>query len=505
MAETIGSLGGVPLGRAGTGTAVILGERDYSYLQPKEVKKEKYTPLIGDDEIGKLIKEAGALWKPDQNAGRDKVNDIITKIKQMEILNKSGEKESARKMYDDIQQDVLKFGNFVKNSSDAEASGKSFETDYRNNSLLYTPAQWDEYEQWKTLDADQRPLSVPVEKASNLNYVPLVMRNMKSLMKPSESKIVTEKGGWRNSQTKEYFDEEQVRNVAMKSAFMTPENYLNLLKKQMMDKQVIEDPDTPESEVDRAAQIIASLGPDGRSPELFDFIAGQNYLLFTQNMERIKKESKPATVRRTGGGGGGGRKKTPTVAVFTGQSADVLTDPVTGARVPSSTTKYKVSLGQDRSTSLPFVVDVAYLQGYVKQHPKLKPLIEVASDEALPNQVVIKGDPRSIVYDPATGYEYLSVATKIGDKEEFVLIPYDKVENQSTLEAKWMNTKEYINTGISLREYLDNFYKTPMGTPTTRVTPPPSRGTPAAGGGSPTPPAGGGRGTYNPATGKVEY
>lgn len=490
MAETIGSLGGVPLGRAGTGTAVILGEKDYSYLKPKEEKKEKYKPLIGDDEIGKLIKDAGALWKPDQQRGGEKVNEIITKIKQMEILNKSGEKESAKKMYDEIQQDVLKFGNFVKNSNDAETSGKSFETDYRNNSILYTPAQWDEYEQWKLIDADQRPLSVPVEKASNLNYVPLVMRNMKGLMKPSGSKIVTEKGGWRNSQTKEYFDEEQVRDVAMKSAFMTPENYLNLLKKQMMDKQVIEDPDTPESEVDRAAQIIASLGPDGRSPELFDFIAGQNYLLFTQNMEKISKESKPATPRRTGGGGGG-RKSQETVSISHGQYNGVITDPTTGAKIASKNIVYKTSLGTTTNKQLPFVVSTAYLQGYANQNPKVKPLIEVAGDEKLPSQISITGSPRSIVYDPSTGYEYLSIATEIGDDEEFILIPYNQVENQSTMEALFMGTKVYKQNGTTLRQYLDNYYKTPMGTPTTNVTPPPSTATPPAGGGG-APPAGGG-------------
>jgi hypothetical protein len=511
MAETIGSLGGVPLGRAGTGAAVMLGEKDYSYLKPKEVKEKKYNPLVSDADVERLLKEAGTVWRPDQKEAKQKFDVIYTKIKEIELNNKAGEKEKANILLDELRNNILvDFENFVKNSKTQETNGLQYENDRERQALLYDDEDDMNYQAWLAKPVANRELNPPIQRANDLNYVPYAINNMSKLMVADKETDVRDSGGFRNTKTNTYYTEDKVRDASRKAAYNMSGKYMNFWKQKMLAKAVDDDPSTPEDERELAAQIVSNLGPGGQSPELYDFIANQNYMLFSGRMERIEKKKAPAPAPKVARGGGG-RKRTATATVTTGQENTVLTDINTGVSKPVGGVKPKVAITSGSAVKLPFVVDAAYVEGYLKENPWAARLFRSESGAGRPDQFVVTGTPQSVYYDPETQSEYLAINTKVGDNERVVMIPYAKPENEVQIENIFADTEEGIDRGITFREYFEEVKKKPLGTPGTKTAPVQKRPgskptTPAPAGGAPKPAggAGGTRKRFNPATGKIE-
>lgn len=514
MAETIGSLGGVALGRSGTGRAVTFGKEDYSYLGPDKNKEEKYKPLVPDSEISKLLRDSGSLWRPDQQEGKQKADQILTKIKEIELENKTGDKTRAMEMREDLRRDIIDFQNFYKNSKDQEKNGVAFSNDREKNPLLYDDSDEATYQEWLSKPVAERSLDVPVARANDLNYIKYIVPTMEELMNPAtyeETKIV---GGIKDTDKNVYYTDAQIKDAAMKSARAIPvkSKYMNWWKASLM--SFPDDPTTPENEKELATEVLSTIGPDGTSDRLYEFIGNQNYKLFLGNKSTKTERITPYTPPKSGAGGS---TRQPTVALTTSLQDVYSINPTTGVESQDLGSYPTVGIGEDKDSQLSYIVSDAYVKGYLNSNRWAQKVFQRSSSGG-PSEYVVKGDAVAVYYDPNTNKEYIKISTKVDDAYKVIVIPMT-VENEATLESKYKKTGEQG----TFKEYRNKYYEsTGRGTPggqtqgrgrpaqsgsrstTPARTQPRQATTPRTTGGTPPPARGGRRGTWNPTTGQIE-
>lgn len=476
MAETIGSLGGVPLGKSGTGRAVTFAKEDYKYLYPEKKKEEKYKPLVSDQEIAKFLKETGEVWKPDQQQAKDKFDSWYKKVKEIELLNSTGSKAEAQKKREELRSDEIDIINFLKNSHTHEKNGLAYEDDKKNNPLLYDDSDDLEYQSWLAKPVEQRELNPKINKGTTANYVGYVIPTMEKLMEPTTEQETKIRGGVKDTKRNVFYTDEQIYDAAKKAtSLMEPGGkWMNYWKTMMLN--YADDPNTPENESEIAANILASIGPGGTSPEFVDFVTNENVKLFSGNKEKITKIKAPDLPRagRTGGGGG----RAATVSLVTGVESIDVYDAGTDKLIRRKGSYPTIAIGEDKDSQLQYVVDSRFVNQFVKENPWAGKVFRQETRGGQRPSYAVKGDATSIVYDPNTKQEYIQISTKdANDNLRVFLIP-NNLANEATLEAKWKKTDE-AKSGGTFKDYRKKYYQSVGGGAPGAPAAPPASGAPS--------------------------
>jgi hypothetical protein len=148
MDYTIGSLGGVPLGRSGTGAAVTFGKQDYSYLEPKEKKAEKYTPYTTPNDEESMRGKIGKVWSYDRTKATKIFGEWYSQAQNLEKIVKSGNAAEAEKAKKALNDKAIELEIFVADSNKMEKNYGQIKDDMRQHSVYYTPEDQQKVEDW---------------------------------------------------------------------------------------------------------------------------------------------------------------------------------------------------------------------------------------------------------------------------------------------------------------------------------------------------------------------
>lgn len=473
MAETIQSLGGVPLGRSGTGAAVTFGKVDYGYLDEDKAKKDTYKDYVTGSQYMQVAKKAGAVWAPDQPKVKKAVDEWYATVENLERARKNkdtaGEQVYRKEMFDK----QLEIDNLVENSRLMEDDWKKKDAELtRDNQFYYDDEDRKRHQEYGTLGYDERMskygLSFQLDKADDLNIIKKEQQDMLAQLgntKPKFEKVTVVKNGKTVTEDQAYYDEQDVREAARRAADkgVLPGSKWERGYKTML-LNITDDPSTPDNEQQIARDIINNLPPGGTSPEFKELIAQSYYNTFKEQIKKEGKIIKPYTppAAKRGGAGGGGKTPTSTYGPIQYQkiqdvilpSGEVLKEtPTLAKRTISSKGEYQ------------FKVSSAYARRLKQADPSTENIMVPDGED--PTSFVLTGKVSALYRDPKTKESYIEIAPKIGGvTSRTIIVPLS--ENEAEMELWFTSTADYQDKKIPS---FDAWFKEEMGTPAPTTKP----------------------------------
>ena len=480
MAETIQSLGDVPLGRGGTGAAVTFGKVDYGYLDEDKAKKDTYKDYVTGSQYMQLAKRAGAVWEPDQPKVKQAVDEWYAIVENLERARKNKDAAAEQRYRKEMLDKQLEIDGIVENSKIMEDDWKKKEAELtKDDQFYYDEEDRKKHQEYRTLGYDERMkkynLNFQLDRADDLNIIKKEQQDMLAQLgntKPKFEKVTVVKNGKTVTEDQAYYDEQDVREAARRAADkgVLPGSKWERGYKRML-LNITDDPSTSENEQERARDIISSLPAGGTSPEFKELIAQSYYNTFKDQMEKNGIIVKPYTTPAAKRGGAGGGGKTPTVTIIPGEQQLSLYDFNTGAMVSSRAPVWNFGLSDEKGANVPFVVDALYVKNYAERNPTAKAYFNKSAD-----QYVIYGDPVGVRTDKKTGKEFIAVSVQppvaLADRvtrtqmaPEIIEIPLtNRAENIAAVERKWQKSDlQQQNPGKSFEQYRKEWIQQQQG------------------------------------------
>jgi hypothetical protein len=472
MAETIQSLGDVPLGRGGTGAAVTFGKVDYGYLDEDKAKKDAYKDYVTSSQYMQVAKKAGAVWSPDQPKVKEALNEWYAAAESLEKARKNKDAEAERTYRKEMLDKQVEIESLVENSKIMEADWKKKDGELtKDDQFYYDEEDRKRHQEYGTLPYDERMkkygLSLKLDRADDLNILKKEQQDMLAQLgttKPKYEKATVIKNGKEVTEYRAYYDEQDVREAARRAADkgVLPGSKWERGYKTML-LNITDDPATAENEQEKAAEIINNLPPSGTSPEFKELIAQSYYNTFKDQIAKdgiiIKPYTPPADKRASGGGGG----KTPT-ATYSPKKLTKIQDVYlpSGKVLKETSTLSKIPIASKNENQ--FKVTSAFAQRLKEADPSTENIM--VTDEADPNSFVLTGKVSALYQNPKTKESYIEISPKIGGvTSRTIIIPLS--ENEAEMELWFTGTEDYQKGRIKT---FDEWFKEKMETaaPTTK-------------------------------------
>lgn len=470
MAETIQSLGDVPLGRGGTGAAVTFGKVDYGYLDEDKAKKDTYKDYVTGSQYMQLAKKAGAVWNPDQPKVKKAVDEWYAIVQNLERARKNKDAAAEQGYRKEMLDKQVEIDGIVENSKIMEDDWKKKEVLLsRDNQFYYDDEDRKRHEEYITLGYDERVengLNFRLDRADDLNIIKKEQQDMLAQLgntKPKFEKVTVVKNGKTVTEDQAYYDEQDVREAARRAADkgVLPGSKWERGYKTML-LNITDDPSTPDNEQQIASDIINNLPPGGTSPEFKELIAQSYYNTFKEQIKKEGKIIKPYTPRATKRGGGGSGK-TPTATYSPKKSAkiqDVILP--SGGVLKETPTLDKIPIASKGENQ--FKVSSAYAQRLKEAYPYTENIMVPDGED--PASFVLTGKVSALYQNPKTKESYIEIAPEIGGvTSKTIIVPLS--ENEAEMELWFTGTADY-QKGIS--PSFDAWFKEKMGAaaPTTK-------------------------------------
>ena len=226
MAETIQSLGGVPLGRGGTGAAVTFGKVDYGYLDEDKAKKDTYKDYVTGSQYMQLAKRAGAVWEPDQPKVKQAVDEWYATVQNLERARKNKDAAAEQRYRKEMLDKQLEIDGIVENSKIMEDDWKKKEAELtKDDQFYYDEEDRKKHQEYRTLGYDERMkkynLNFQLDRADDLNIIKKEQQDMLAQLgntKPKFEKVTVVKNGKTVTEDQAYYDEQDVREAARRAA-----------------------------------------------------------------------------------------------------------------------------------------------------------------------------------------------------------------------------------------------------------------------------------------------
>ena len=407
MEYTIESLGGVPLGRSGTGAAVTLGKQDYSYLEPKPVKEDKYKEYTTASDIDALTGKVAKVWEPDRAAAKQRLDDWYGLAIKLEKERKMGQTDAAEKTQKELSNKRFEIENMVADSDRYVQGWAAWEKDYQDKSILYSDEDVKAAEEWKALPYEERVktgYNPPVKAANELNYSAFSMTNMKRNIsdKANVAKTQIISGNQKVNTGEKYYFDADVRTAAnnFTETILPGSKYDNWWNQKILE---ISNRNDGSQEEKLADDIVAYKGTPQGNELKRKFIADENYKMLKQSLGSQFKIITPYTPPATRGGGRGGAKPKGAVNWVSRTTGGVDS---TGQVIPDRTV-WNVEISDpesDRDES--YSVSRKYIEELAKL-PEYQWLQDVDGFEFLEDPAIktssniqIKGQVRNVYNDP---------------------------------------------------------------------------------------------------------
>jgi len=371
MEYTIESLGGVPLGRSGTGAAVTLGKQDYSYLEPKPVKEDKYKEYTTASDIDALTGKVAKVWEPDRAVAKQRLDEWYDLAIKLEKERKMGQTDAAGKTQKELSDKRFEIENMVADSDRYVQGWAAWEKDYQDKSILYSDEDVKAAEDWKALPYDQRiktGYNPPVKAANELNYNQFAMTNMNRNIagKANTAKTQIISGNQKVSTGEKYYYDADIRNAAnnFTETILPGSKYDNWWNQKILE---ISNRNDGSQEEKLADDIVAYKGTPQGNELKRNFIADENYKILKQSLGSQFKIITPYTPPATRGGGRVGARPKGTVNWASRTMGGVDS---TGQLIPGRTVwNVEISdLESDKdeyySVSRKYIEELAKLPGY---------------------------------------------------------------------------------------------------------------------------------------------
>lgn len=485
MEYTIESLGGVPLGRSGTGAAVTLGKQDYSYLEPKPVKEDKYKEYTTASDKNALRTRAAKVWEPDRPVARQKLKEWESLALKLEKQRKAGETDAAENTQKELSDKRFEIESMVADSEKFSQGWVRWENELRSKSILYDDKDVKTAEDWKALPYDQRiktGYNPPVQQANDLNYTQFAMTNMNRLIKnkAKKSSVTQIIGNQKVNQGQVYYDDADIRNAA--------ENYVtNILKgsvydnywSYLIDQAAAGDMGSEEEKI--ADDIKGLIGTEEGDALRKKYITDKSYELLKESLGSEYVVITPYTPPATRGGGRGGVKPKGTVNWASRTMGDVDS---TG-QVIADRTVWNVEISdpesnrdESYSVSRKYIEELANLPEYewLKDVDGFE-FLEDPSIKTSPN-IKIKGQVSNVYNDPTK--------TKV-DADRIIISLPDKTGVRKEIEIPLMGNVAKINErfkNMGLGTYQQELRKATKGAQPAKAVVPPTPQVGGAGGGT---------------------
>ena len=472
MAETIQSLGDVPLGRGGTGAAVTFGKVDYGYLDEDKAKKDAYKDYVTGSQYMQLAKRAGSVWAPDQPKVKQAVDEWYATVENLERARKNKDAAAELRYRKEMLDKQVEIDGIVENSRIMEDDWKKKDAQLTtDNQFYYDEEDRKRHQEYGTLGYDERMnkygLSFQLDKADDLNIIKKEQQDMLAQLgntKPKFEKVTVIKNGKTVTEDQAYYDEQDVREAARRAADkgVLPGSKWERGYKTML-LNITDDPTTQENEQQIARDIINSLPPGGTSPEFKELIAQSYYNTFKEQMKKEGKIIKPYTPPAARRGGVGGSGKTPTATYGPKKSAKIQDVILPGGGVLKETpTLAKIPISSKGENQ--FKVSSAYAQRLKEADPSTINIMVPDGED--PTSFVLTGKVSALYQDPKTKESYIEISPKIGGvTSRTIIVPLS--ENEAEMELWFTGTADYQSRKISS---FDAWFKEKMGTaaPTTK-------------------------------------
>lgn len=489
MEYTIESLGGVPLGRSGTGAAVTLGKQDYSYLEPKPVKEDKYKEYTTASDIDALTGKVAKVWEPDRADAKQRLDEWYDLAIKLEKERKMGQTDAAQKTQKELSDKRFEIENMVADSEKFSQGWVRWENELRSKSILYDDKDVKTAEDWKALPYDQRiktGYNPPVQQANDLNYTQFAMTNMNRLIKnkAKKSSVTQIIGNQKVNQGQVYYDDADIRNAA--------ENYVaNILKgsvydnywSYLIDQAAAGDMGSEEEII--ADEIKGQIGTEEGDALRKKYITDKSYELLKESLGSESVVITPYTPPATRGGGRGGVKPKGAVNWVSRTMGGVDS---AGQVIPDRTV-WNVEISDpesDRdesySVSRKYIEELAKLPEYewLQNVDGFEFLLKMKDDSGKPisiktsPNIQIKGQVRNVYNDP----------TKKGgvDADRIIISLPDKTGVRNEIEIPLMGNVAKINErfkNMGLGTYQQELRKATKGAQPAKAVVPP---TPQVGG-----------------------
>lgn len=409
MEYTIGSLGGVPLGRSGTGAAVTFGKQDYSYLAPEKAKAEKYQPATTQDDLDRITGKVAKVWEPDRGYAKEKLDEWLRASMDYESARKAGDEKRAQDLQKKKVDISFELENIVADSDRfVRADAEYLKAKSGDKSLLLDEEDEQAYQQWRSAPYPERlkmGYKPNVKVADDLNYTGYAMPTMKQLLPPANKQSTKTIIGNQTIQAGDlYYNDDDIRNSAktFTESIQPGSKWDNYWNAAILNKANSNDGSLEEQMADK---IVATKGtPDGDALRK-KYIEEYNYTTLKNSLGSQFKIVAPYTPPKAATRAAGAGTAAPKGDINWSSSSLVGLDE-SGKPIPKRTV-LKLEIADAKSDKdESYIVGSEYIMKLYKT-PGYEWLANVGGLEYLTNpkaqrtpDVSIKGQVASVYHDP---------------------------------------------------------------------------------------------------------